>query len=51
MQLSYDKDEILKLEYDVLKVLEFDSFHVFPMLFVERYYRIFGFDKESSVFG
>ena len=51
MELSFEKDKILKIERDILKGLEFESFDVYPMLFVERYFRIFGFDKNSKTFG
>ena len=51
MELSFEKDKILKLERDILKGLEFESFDVYPMLFVERYYRLLGLDKNSKSFG
>ena len=43
---SVEKQDVIELEEKILKALEFQICYVTPILFLERFLRIFGLDQK-----
>jgi hypothetical protein len=43
---TYNKDEIIKMEYNILSLLNFDILHVTPYTFLQRYHFVTGDSKK-----
>ena len=46
--VSITKEDLIVLEEDIVRELDFDLSAPYPEVFVERYLRIFGMDTEES---
>ena len=46
--MQLDKEDLLDLEEDIIKKLDFSLRHVSPIDFLERYLRLFGIEKDDK---
>ena len=47
-QIELKKQDLIDLEEDIIRELDFEMHSPYPVLFLERYQRIFGLDKMST---
>lgn len=45
--IQIQKEELINLEEKVIKTLDYELHYTCPIVFLERYQRIFGLDQES----